>query len=161
MFFMTDAAPQPRFYSILTQEASEDDLHRLDTEVRTWLPSCGTSHTWHNLTLSYLCRCVKSSSPECWSTMTCTLPSFRYWPLDPSLTQCGGMRTKASQPWWERGQQGLESRDLPFLSHKIMSLSSSGGLCPPVSFPYTVEDSGNFTALQTLHEAAVPECLRA
>ncbi|XP_069598111.1 E3 ubiquitin-protein ligase UBR4 isoform X6 [Ranitomeya imitator] len=29
----TDAAPQPRFYSILTQEASEDDLHRLDAEV--------------------------------------------------------------------------------------------------------------------------------
>ncbi|KAM5132251.1 E3 ubiquitin-protein ligase UBR4 [Mantella aurantiaca] len=29
----SDNAPQPRFYSILTQEASEDDLHRLDSEV--------------------------------------------------------------------------------------------------------------------------------
>ncbi|XP_075046927.1 E3 ubiquitin-protein ligase UBR4 isoform X4 [Mixophyes fleayi] len=28
-----DAAPQPRFYSILSQEVSEDDLHRLDNEV--------------------------------------------------------------------------------------------------------------------------------
>ncbi|XP_031761327.1 E3 ubiquitin-protein ligase UBR4 isoform X1 [Xenopus tropicalis] len=28
-----DAAPQPRFYSILSQEASEDDLHRLDSTV--------------------------------------------------------------------------------------------------------------------------------
>ncbi|XP_063293132.1 E3 ubiquitin-protein ligase UBR4 isoform X8 [Pelobates fuscus] len=29
----SDAAPPPRFYSVLSQEASEDDLHRLDSSV--------------------------------------------------------------------------------------------------------------------------------
>ncbi|KAJ7306604.1 hypothetical protein JRQ81_009996 [Phrynocephalus forsythii] len=71
----SDAAPQPRFYCVLSPEASEDDVNRLDFMVCEVLFSKGSQYD--NL---------YSASPPSWR------PAL-------SLTPSAGRRTRMSQPW--------------------------------------------------------------
>ena len=106
--FKLDSNVQPKFYCVLSPEASEDDISRLDSKVRLgpWV------NKYFDADVPPLCltvlkynfppgRSFLSCSMELLNMMTCTRGSSHSWSQAQSLTQRDDRRTSPSLLWWE------------------------------------------------------------